>query len=167
QAQERRVISQTRLAEAEAKLRAKQILSLHKGVVSEVLKHPGESVTVGAPVFRVDNPEWLQVTGKLDVGDCWRVRVGAPVRVHVELDGVDLPIERERFAGKIVFIDTKLDHETQMCTVVASVENRDRLIVAGLEAALIITTTPLDRDLRSNTPNLDAAMEGSHARTSN
>ena len=139
QAQERRVLSQSRLAEAEAKLRAKQILSPHAGMVSEVLKRPGESVTVGAPVFRIDNSEWLQVSGKLDVSDCWRVRVGAPVLVHVELEGVDLPIERQRFTGRITFMDSKIDHETQMCTVVASVENRDRLIVAGLDAVMSIT----------------------------
>ena len=155
QASERRVLSQARLDEAEAKLRAKQITSPHAGVVTEVLKHPGESVSVGSPVFRVDNPEWLHLTGKLDVGDCWRVRVGATVRVHVELDGVDLPIEHQRFAGKITFMDSKIDHETQMCTVIASVENRDSLPIAGLEAAMIITASPVDR-----------SEESLHARTS-
>ena len=140
-AQYRRTLSKAKLKSAEAHLYARQIVSPHAGVVGEVLRHAGEGLTLGAPVIRIDNPELLLITGKFDVKYLYQVRVGVPVRVKVEIAGADLAIERERFVGKITAIDSKFERATQLCTVVATVENRDRLFVAGLEAVMIVTTS--------------------------
>ncbi len=151
-AKQRQVLNQAKLEEAEARFKARQIISPHDGVIGEVLRKQGESVSLGVPAFRVDNPEWLLITGKFDVSDLYRVKVGQPVRAVIQIDGADLPIERERFVGTITYIDPKFDKATQLCTVMATVENRDRLYVAGLEAVMIITTPSQPNSAPAPTP---------------
>ena len=82
--------------------------------------------------------ERLQITGHVDITDSWRLRIGQSVRVVPEISGADLPVEREVFPGRIVFIDTHIDPMNQTCKVLVNVDNRGGLLRAGLEARMEI-----------------------------
>ena len=94
----------------------------------------------------------IRVIGFLDVGDAWRVRQGQAVRIMPELEGSDLPIEREVFEGKITFVDSEIDPKARTCRVFAEVENRGGLLRSGLECRMEI-------DL-SNHPGIKADATG-------
>jgi len=142
QEKERRTIAKLLYDTAEAKVRAKQIIAPHDGIVSEVFKKPGEAVQMGEQVYRMDNIGRLQVVGKLDVRDCGRIAVGATAQIRAEIGGADLPIEREILTGTVTFIDTKLDPATQTATVYVEGDNRVLRLSAGMEASLELEVQP-------------------------
>ena len=65
-----------------------------------------------------------------------------PVRVMPEVEGDDLPIEREVFDGRISFVDSEIDPATRTCRVFAEVENRGGLLRSGLECRMEIDQRP-------------------------
>ncbi len=140
QARHRRRLADIRRRQVEAQIKARELVSPLDGVVVAVEKRQGEPVLPGEPVFRVVSAHRLRVTGRLDVVDAWRAAVGQPVSVRVEVAGADLPIEREVFDGKVVFVDNQIDPKSRTCKVVAVVDNRDDLLRAGLEACMEIRT---------------------------
>lgn len=133
-----RQLAQVRLTQAQAQLRSREFVSPHDGVVVAILKRRGEPVAPNEPVFKVVDPQSVQITGQVDVTDSWRLRLGQPVRVIPEIAGADLPLEREVFPGRIVFIDSLIDPMSQTCKILVQVENRGGLLRAGLEARLEI-----------------------------
>jgi RND family efflux transporter MFP subunit len=137
-ARHRRQLAEAQLRQAKAMLHARELVSPHAGVVTEVLKRPREPVAPNLPIFRVVEVDHLLVTGQIDVVDVWRLRVGQPVKIIPEIAGADLPLEREVFSGRISFIDTRVDPLSQTCKVLAKCENRNRLLRAGLEARMEI-----------------------------
>ena len=138
QANEHKTIAQFHYDEAAARLRSKQIISPYDGVVGDLFKHPGESVVEGTPVCRVDNVDKLLVTGKLDLADILRVHIGDTISMQISVNGVDLPIEHQRFTGIVSYIDTKIDTTTYTCAIICSVTNPDRLAMAGMEAVVTV-----------------------------
>ena len=102
--------------------------------------------------YKVVDVDRIRVIGFLDVGDAWRVRQGQAVRIVPELEGSDLPIEREVFEGKITFVDSEIDPKARTCRVFAEVENRGGLLRSGLECRMEI-------DL-SNHPRIKADATG-------
>ena len=121
--------------------RARELVAPHDGVVVEILKNQGESLLVGDPVLRIVNPKRLKVWGSVNVPDLWRIKLGQPVRVSADIPGVELEIEREVFEGRIVFISSEVDKETQTCQVLALIDNRDDLLKGGLLANMDISLT--------------------------
>jgi RND family efflux transporter MFP subunit len=138
QAEQSHRLAQVRLGQAQAQLRAREFIAPHDGVVTAILKRKGEPVAPNEPVFKVVDIDHLQVTGKVDVSDSWRLRPGQSVRVIPEIGGADLPVEREVFIGRLVFIDSHIDPLSQTCKVLVHVENRGRLLRAGIEARIEI-----------------------------
>jgi RND family efflux transporter MFP subunit len=138
QARHSRELAKIRLQQAQAQLRAREFISPHDGIVIAILKRLGEPVAPNEPVFKVVDTERLQVTGQVDITDSWRLRVGQSVRVVPEISGADLPVEREVFTGRLVFIDTHIDPMTQTCKVLVHVENRGGLLRAGVETRMEI-----------------------------
>ena len=104
----------------------------------EIYKNTGEAITAGSPIFKVVKVDRMRVTGYLDVSDAWHVRPKQTVRVMPELEGVDLPIEREVFEGQITFVDSEIDPKTRTCRVFAEVENRGDLLRSGLDCRMEI-----------------------------
>jgi len=134
-----RRMAETQLHAAEAMVAAREIVSPHDGVIVEVYKNVGEAITFGMPIYKVVAIDRMRVTGYLDAGDAWHVRQGQAVRIMPELEGGDLPIEREIFEGKITFVDSEIDPKTRTCRVFAEVENRDGLLRSGLECRMEIS----------------------------
>jgi multidrug efflux pump subunit AcrA (membrane-fusion protein) len=135
-------LAELKRSQAEALLHAREYVSPHDGVVVEIVKEQGEAVSINEPNFRVVDVDRLKVTGYLNLGDYWRVRPGQEVRIVPEIDGEELPIEREVFAGRVVFVDRRIDPANRTCKVVAEVANRDLLLASGLEARMEIVLDP-------------------------
>jgi multidrug efflux pump subunit AcrA (membrane-fusion protein) len=138
QAKHRHEIAQIYYRRAKEVVHAREFIAPHDGVVIVVLKHKGEPVQPNEPLFRVVDPDRLEVTGQADVTDVWRLQIGQPVRVIPDVAGADLPVEHEEFLGRLVFIDTQIDPLTRTCKVVARIDNRGGLLRSGMEARLEI-----------------------------
>jgi RND family efflux transporter MFP subunit len=130
--------AESQLQLSKALVAAREITSPHDGVVVEIYKNTGEAITAGSPIFKVVKVDRMRVTGYLDVSDAWHVRPKQTVRVMPELEGVDLPIEREVFEGQITFVDSEIDPKTRTCRVFAEVENRGDLLRSGLDCRMEI-----------------------------
>jgi RND family efflux transporter MFP subunit len=135
-------MARIQIRQAEALLRFREFASPHAGVVSEILKTPGEAVTQLTPVFRIVDDQRMRVIGQLDIVDAWRVRVGHPVRVWPTIPGVQLPVEKEMFEGRVIQVDGQIDSITQTCRIVVEVENRANMLRSGLEARMEIDLIP-------------------------
>jgi len=129
-----------------ARIRDKQLIAPHDGIIGKVYKKQGEGCGVGEPVFRLDDVSTLQIIGKLDIRCLTVLHKGSLAIANVEIEGVDLPIEKQRMVGTITSIDTKIDPDTQTVDIIVEVENRDRLHLAGLEARLEIAVDKLAID---------------------
>ena len=130
--------AERQLQQSKALVAAREITSPHDGVVVEIYKNTGEAITAGSPIFKVVKVDRMRVTGYLDASDAWHVRPEQTVRVMPELEGVDLPIEREVFEGQITFVDSEIDPKTRTCRVFAEVENRGDLLRSGLDCRMEI-----------------------------
>jgi RND family efflux transporter MFP subunit len=139
-AKRRRRLAEAQARQARAMLQSREFVSPHAGVVTAVLKRRGEPVAPNVPLFRVVDVDHLVVTGQVDVVDVWRIQVDQPVTIIPDIAGADLPVEREVFPGRIVFIDTHIDPMSQSCKVLAKCDNRHQLLRAGLEARMEIPT---------------------------
>ena len=143
-----RHMAEAQLHTAKAMVAAREIVSPHDGIIVEIFKNAGEAIMVSTPIYKVVAIDRMRVTGYLDVGDAWRVHQGQAARIMPELEGSDLPIEREVFEGKITFVDSEIDPKTRTCRVFAEVENRDGLLRSGLECRMEI-------DLRNPSGTID------------
>ncbi len=122
----------------EATIRSREIRSPHDGVVVEVLKVPGQSISGLDSVLRVVDPSELRVTGYLDVTDAWRVRPGQAVKIWADISGADMEIENEAFTGQVEYVDLLISSESRTCKVTAIVPNRAERLRSGLEARMEI-----------------------------
>ena len=130
--------AESQLQQRKALVAAREITSPHDGVVVEIYKNTGQAIMAGSPIFKVVKVDRMRVTGYLDASDAWHVRPKQTVRVMPELEGVDLPIEREVFEGQITFVDSEIDPKTRTCRVFAEVENRGDLLRSGLDCRMEI-----------------------------
>lgn len=138
QARHKRRLAAIHLDRAKALLKSRELVSPHDGIVAAVVRRQGESVAPRDPIFQVTDPDRLRVVAKVDVAELARLRVGQAARVVPEIAGADLPIEREIFPGRIVYIDTRIDPETRTCRVLILTENHGGALRAGLEARVEI-----------------------------
>jgi RND family efflux transporter MFP subunit len=122
----------------EATIRSREIRSPHDGVVVEVLKVPGQSVSIADPILRVVDPSELRVTGYLDVTDAWRVRPGQAVKIWADISGAELEIEKDAFTGQVEYVDILISPDSRTCKVTAIVPNREERLRSGLEARMEI-----------------------------
>jgi multidrug efflux pump subunit AcrA (membrane-fusion protein) len=136
QAKRAQSLAQLRLQDVEVRIRFREFVSPHDGVVVEIRKNIGEAFNPHEPVFRVVADTRLKVIGHLNLADYWRVKPGQRVRVTPEIDGADLPVERETFMGHVVFVDSRIDPLTRTCEIVTLIENRDGWLASGLEARM-------------------------------
>jgi RND family efflux transporter MFP subunit len=147
-AEQRRRMAQINRRRAEAEVLSREFVSPHDGIVVGAFKNQGESVTINEPLFKVVNTERLKVWGGLNVADLWKVQVGDRVLLHPEVAGTELPIEREAFQGRVAFIDSQVDQDTQVCRLLAEVDNPQGLLKAGLQGTLEIMPANRDRSAK-------------------
>ena len=137
EARQNKRLAELQRKQTEAAIRSREIRSPHDGVVVEVLKVPGQSISTADPVLRVVDPSEIRVTGYLDVPDVWRVRSGQAVKIWADIWGAELQIE-EAFTGQVEYVDLLISPENQTCKVTAIVANREDRLRSGLEARMEI-----------------------------
>ena len=131
-----RQLAQLEFEQAKAGARMREIVAPHDGTIAVIFKRPGESCPTNDPIFHIIDTSQLLVTGLVDVSDAWRVHPGRAVRVSPDIGGADLPVEREVFTGRLIYVDRLVDPKTQTCKVVARVDNRGDLLMGGLKARM-------------------------------
>ncbi len=138
EARQNKRLAELQRKQTEATIRSREIRSPHDGVVVEVLKVPGQSISAVDTVLRVVDPSELRVTGYLDVTDAWRVRPGQAVKIWADISGAELEIEKEAFTGQVEYVDILISPESRTCKVTAIVPNREERLRSGLEARMEI-----------------------------
>lgn len=138
QAEYQREVDELSRDEAKAQLDAYQVQAPFDGVVTRVFKSRGEAVRQGDPIMELVNNDRVRVEGNVDITDVWSVKPGAAVTVQLEIEDADLPVEREIFQGRIVFVDVAVNPVTKHTLVWAEVDNRNNILREGLTAKMII-----------------------------
>jgi RND family efflux transporter MFP subunit len=137
-AEHQRNLARLKARATEVGVASRQFVSPIDGIVSQLLKEEGESISYNDPVFRIVDPSRLRITGEMDVADVWRVREGDRVRITAEIGGVDIPLEREEFTGRVSFVAQELEPGQQTCSIIALVDNRGEKLRAGLKCRMSI-----------------------------
>ncbi|MCA9090475.1 MAG: efflux RND transporter periplasmic adaptor subunit [Planctomycetaceae bacterium] len=123
---------------AAAELAATQTLAPISGLVTKQLKNVGAGVQTGEPLLELVNTGRVRIEGYVPLEQVWRLQVGQPVRVQLDLSGVDLPVEQEVFEGQLGFIDVSVQAVAGTARVWAEVANRNELLKDGLNAHMTI-----------------------------
>jgi RND family efflux transporter MFP subunit len=155
----------------EAEVRSREFVSPHDGTVVEIIKNVGESCICNEAVLKVVHDDTLWVVGYLDIGDAWKIRKGLPARLFPDIPGADVPeVEGSAFAGRVVYVEARIDPITQTCKVVAEFDNREHLLRSGMRARMEIdysgTSAPDERSIRpGDRPALGLSTATSRAPT--
>lgn len=127
-------LKENELAVAVRNVERRQILSPISGVVVEVNRRRGEWVEPGEEVFRVLRIDRLRAEGFLSADQVRGDLVGSRAVLRVNLPGQP----NAEFEGKVTFVSPELDPLNNQVRFWAEIENRDRLLRPGLQAALVI-----------------------------
>ena len=99
------------------------------GIVVERLKHSGEWLEAGQPVYLVIGLDVLLVEGFFHADTGAYLRKGQPIQVETEVQG-----SRVRLQGKITFVSPEIDPANQEMLVRAEVINPQRSLRPGQSA---------------------------------
>jgi biotin carboxyl carrier protein len=148
QADQERQINQRLREQAENELSTFDVPSTIAGLVTRAFKGSGEAVLLGEPILEVVNTEVVRVEGFVPLADAWRLRVGMPVTVRVELAGRTDRVpagdadQTQRFTvtlrGELGFVDVDVQPIAKVVRVWAELANQDDLLREGMEAELTI-----------------------------
>ncbi len=106
------------------------------GRVTNLLKSKGEAVREGDPILEMANTDIVRVEGYVNVQDKPLIKRFMKVLVQIEED--DGTLSPVVFAGKIVFIDEKVQAVTQEVRVRAEVANPEGGLLANRTAMMKI-----------------------------
>ena len=138
QAEHQFEIAKLKKDEAAAGLKLFRIEAPFDGVVTRVYKNKGEAVREGDPILEVCNTNRVKVEGNLSIRDWFSVQPGAKVRVQLDIEGVDLEVEKKVFEGKVIYVDVKVQPVTNEIRVWAEVPNPENILRAGATARMTI-----------------------------
>jgi membrane fusion protein (multidrug efflux system) len=127
-------LASLREKEAAAILETYRIAAPFSGVVLQVFKQPGESLSPGEAAFEIANFDVMRVEGFVPVSMVTQLRRGAAVQV--EIAG---PRSAVRFEGRLKHFAPVVNDVSQEVRVWADVENRDELLKDGLPATMRIS----------------------------
>jgi len=139
QSEHRRELAQLRYAEASVQLKSYIIRAPFDGIVKRVHKFNGEAVREGDTVVEIANYDRLRVEADCDLHNAMQLERGQPVQIEMDLPGLDPPVHRTRFPGRIVFVDFEVQDVSQKVQVWADVENHEKRLRAGLTATMHVT----------------------------
>ena len=118
------------------------IIAPFDGVVTERMKHPGESVRANEAVVRLGNLDKLRAWGYVPLEYASRVKEGQRVEIQLRLQGARgerQPIEQKRFVGKITFVDPQIQPVAETAVrIYADFENPTHELRPGFRATMTI-----------------------------
>ena len=148
QADHERHINQRLKEQAEDELRTYDVPSTIAGLVTRAFKGAGEAVQLGEPILEVVNTEVVRVEGYVPLAEAWRLQVGMPVTVRVELAGRTGSVaggaadqtqpSAVTMHGELGFVDVDVQPIAKVVRVWAELANQDDLLREGMEAELTI-----------------------------
>jgi RND family efflux transporter MFP subunit len=134
--------AQAQVASAAEQARRTTVVSPLTGVVSERPVNEGEPVTVGEPLMTIVNPDTLELSGQIPVGQAALIRVGQPV--HFTLDAYP----EEEFTGRVARVDPVADPATRQIGAALELPNPGRRLVAGQFVTGRVVTANVGRALQ-------------------
>ncbi|MBL8851371.1 MAG: efflux RND transporter periplasmic adaptor subunit [Planctomycetaceae bacterium] len=112
------------------------------GLVTRAFKGAGEAVQLGEPVLEVVNTEQVHIEGFVPLADAWRVQVGMPVTVRVDLTGENKASPANdgdettivTLQGELRFVDVDVQPVSKVVRVWTEVPNPENRLRDGLTA---------------------------------
>ncbi|MBA3497152.1 MAG: efflux RND transporter periplasmic adaptor subunit [Gemmatimonadales bacterium] len=120
--------ARARLASAEKQLAKTVLRAPFNGIVAEVTVSEGDVVQSGASLLTVIDPATLRLEASVPAEAIAAVKAGTPVQFTVT------GFESRSFGGKIQRVSPAVDPATRQVRVIASLDNAERSLVAGLFA---------------------------------
>ncbi len=141
QAEHHFLIARLKRDEAEENVNLFQVVAPFDGTVLDVYKHQGEVVREGEQIARLASTSRVRVEGYVAVAEAARIRRGHAVQARLQFDEKSDDLSQETYAGRIVFVDIKVEPVSRKVKILAEVANPDGQLRDGLEATLTVTTT--------------------------
>lgn len=127
--------------EAEENVNLFQVAAPFDGMVLDVYKHPGEVVREGEQILRLASAARVRVEGYVSVEQAVRIRRGMAVEARLQADEAsETAVSTAAYAGRLTFVDMKVEPVSRKVRVLAEVANPDALLRDGLTATLTILT---------------------------
>ena len=142
QAELEQAVAKLEVEKAAEDLKTYHIEAPFDGTVRRILKQKGEAVAQGTPILELVSTRVVKVEGYLPIEDIWKVKKGDAVEVQIDIPNRDLEIEKEVFAGKVLYVDPTVSQVTHGARVWAEVQNRGERLVEGLYANMKIKNGP-------------------------
>ena len=137
-------IAELQRDEKAAELQTYRVIAPLDGIVTEVLKQPGEAVQQGDPILRIVRTDVVRVEGFVTVAEAFRVQPGDPVTVRLDasqLPGLPQSLSDLTFEGKVSFVDPTARVVSNGVRIWATVPNEGNLLKAGLPAMMEIQSS--------------------------
>tara|TARA_R110002095_G_scaffold86924_2_gene75677 strand:+ start:249 stop:1163 length:915 start_codon:yes stop_codon:yes gene_type:complete len=134
-------MSKLQLEEIDAQIAETRVIAPFDGVVTKKFRATGEVVRHGDEVLEIVSTKRVKVEGYVNIEDTWKFQIGTPVEVQLDIQGIRLPIEDQKFHGKITFINVEVEPiHGKSIRVWAEVDNPDNILKAGYMASMKILT---------------------------
>ncbi len=153
QAEHQLEVANLKANEAEANLEAYHLKAPINGIVTKRYKSTGEAVRQGDVVLKIQITDRVRVEGHVELADSFRIKPGEPVKVQLEVPGMDPKIAQEKFDGVLKFVGLEVEPITHRVRVWAEVQNPKNVLKAGLTAKMtiyprkteVVQTTSVDK----------------------
>jgi multidrug efflux pump subunit AcrA (membrane-fusion protein) len=145
--------------QAKAELDTCRIQAPFDGFINHILKHRGDAVKQGDTIVEMVNTDVVRVEGMVKDTDIWRVKLGSPVTVVLDIRGEVPEIERQVFRGKIGFVDEVAVAGTDT-RVWAEVPNPGNMLRPGFIAKMTISTDETIVKAATPRPPADSKVAG-------
>ncbi|MBI1348216.1 efflux RND transporter periplasmic adaptor subunit [bacterium] len=114
------------------------VMAPWSGVVMKVNKRRGEAVREGEAIVEIADLARLRAEGYVTLSDSLRLRPGQEVRWQWSIPGLSENETPQVYAGRLTFIEPKVDPVTQKVRIWAEVENVDSRLKDGMQGVLFI-----------------------------
>jgi RND family efflux transporter MFP subunit len=150
------------------------------GEILEVMKQPGEAVQSLDPVLQMARTDQVRFYGWVPLEAAYRLKKGMIVDVTPSVEGADLPVEKKRFRGKLVFLGPELSSgssrgKSEVVVKADILNNTDKELRVGHQAQMTIyidasQAPPAPEDMlpekpKAKAPQLDLAAPGAPGAT--
>ncbi|QDV51425.1 efflux RND transporter periplasmic adaptor subunit [Gimesia fumaroli] len=132
-------MSKLQLEEIDAQIEETKVTAPFDGIVTKKFRSTGEVVRHGDEVLELVSTKRVKVECYVNLEDTWKFHIGTPVEVQLDIPGIRLPIEENKYTGRITFIDVEVEPiHGKSIRVWAEVENPENELKAGYMATMKI-----------------------------
>ncbi|QDT43268.1 putative efflux pump membrane fusion protein [Gimesia alba] len=145
-------MSKLQLEEIDAQIEETKVTAPFDGIVTKKFRSTGEVVRHGDEVLELVSTKRVKVEGYVNIDDTWKFQIGTPVEVQLDIPGIRLPIENNKYTGRIVFVDVEVEPiHGKSIRVWAEVENPENVLKAGYMATMKIMPDKTENKVAAET----------------